>query len=167
MVFLVPRKFSKELRLSAKDKLACVHRLVNAKFSESKQVLAKKSGFYLLQDLCELILALSDSLPLTVFLKFSIVRVCSLNCSIPYYCFSMFVFSLINRTTHVMVGMIIATSLDCFYNLLRSFRTARSMEKTHITLKEGGNGGSPRYMACGPTDSYNSIASMISCSENH
>ena len=25
----------------------------------------------------------------------------------------------------------------------------RSMEKTHITLKEGGNGGSPRYMAWG------------------
>ena len=23
------------------------------------------------------------------------------------------------------------------------------MEKTHITLKEGGNGGSPRYMALG------------------
>ena len=33
---------------------------------------------------------------------------------------------------------------------LSSGRTGRrSMEKTHITLKEGGNGGSPRYMAPG------------------
>ena len=53
VAFLVLRKSSKELRLSAKGKLAC--RLVNAKFSESKQVLARKSGFCLLQDLCDLI----------------------------------------------------------------------------------------------------------------
>ena len=33
---------------------------------------------------------------------------------------------------------------------LKSVKSLRSMEKTHITLKEGGNGGSPRYMASAP-----------------
>ena len=46
-------KSSKELRLRAKGTLEC--RLANAKFSDSNQVLARKSGFCLLQDLCDLI----------------------------------------------------------------------------------------------------------------
>jgi len=53
VAFLVLRKSSKELRLRAKGTLEC--RLANAKFSDSNQVLARKSGFCLLQDLCDLI----------------------------------------------------------------------------------------------------------------
>ncbi|CAE7303970.1 unnamed protein product [Symbiodinium pilosum] len=38
--------------------------------------------------------------------------------------------------------------LDRIYNAkICDFGLTQSMEKTHITLKEGGNGGSPRYMA--------------------
>lgn len=38
--------------------------------------------------------------------------------------------------------------LDLIYNAkICDFGLTQSMEKTHISLKEGGNGGSPRYMA--------------------
>merc|ERR1712007_190432 len=52
--------------------------------------------------------------------------------------------------------------LDLEYNAkLCDFGLTQSMEKTHISLKDGGNGGSPRYMAPECYDSRGKITEKV------
>jgi len=52
--------------------------------------------------------------------------------------------------------------LDLTYNAkICDFGLTQSMEKTHISLKEGGNGGSPRYMAPECYDSKGKITEKV------